>query len=136
MRKLSLEVNDSEICKRLETLMLTSKEDLPLSGIKSLLENPLEYEPKEIPEPFTQYVRHFIYMVKRNERQGFPYNYSNHDLNTEKSSKSLHPSPKPSEAQPTKDEAKQSSQSRSRVLEKSLKMKSLSRKSKSKKKKI
>ncbi|MCG9875150.1 MAG: hypothetical protein MH321_10225 [Leptospiraceae bacterium] len=70
MRRLSIEVNDNEICKRLEVLLLTSKEDLPMSLIKTLIESPLEFEPKDIQEPYTQYVRHFIYMVKRNERMG------------------------------------------------------------------
>jgi hypothetical protein len=76
MRKLSVEVNDYEICKRLEVLMVTSKEDLSMSTIKQLVDEPLAFEPKEVPEPYTQYVRHFVYMVKRNERQGnAPYGY-------------------------------------------------------------
>jgi hypothetical protein len=74
MRRLSVEVNDYEICKRLETLLLTSKEDLPMIQIKALIEKPLDFEPKEIQEPYTQYVRHFIYMVKRNERSGNKHN--------------------------------------------------------------
>ncbi|MCW7463845.1 phosphatidylinositol phospholipase [Leptospira limi] len=68
MRKLSTEVNDSEICKRLEILMATSKDDLPLALVNQLLQEPKEFDPKAIHEPYTQYVRHFIYMVKRNGR--------------------------------------------------------------------
>ncbi|TGK83040.1 hypothetical protein EHQ24_06930 [Leptospira noumeaensis] len=68
MRKLSTEVNDSEICKRLEILMATSKDDLPLAHVNQLLQDPKNFDPKTIPEPYTQYVRHFIYMVKRNGR--------------------------------------------------------------------
>ncbi|PJZ44206.1 phosphatidylinositol phospholipase [Leptospira brenneri] len=68
MRKLSTEVNDSEICKRLEILMATSKDDLPLAVVNQLLQDPKNFDPKTIPEPYTQYVRHFIYMVKRNGR--------------------------------------------------------------------
>jgi hypothetical protein len=70
MRKLSTEVNDQEICKRFETLMLTSKEDLNPNSVKTLLMDPLSFDPKEIPEPYTMYVKHFIYMVRRNERSG------------------------------------------------------------------
>jgi hypothetical protein len=70
MRKLSIDVNDREICRRLETLMLTSKDDLNAPAINSLLENPLEFDPREVQEPYTQYVKHFIYMVKRNEKMG------------------------------------------------------------------
>ncbi|TGL88323.1 hypothetical protein EHQ68_10915 [Leptospira congkakensis] len=68
MRKLSTEVNDSEICKRLEILMATSKDDLPLAHVNQLLQDAKNFDPKTIPEPYTQYVRHFIYMVKRNGR--------------------------------------------------------------------
>ncbi|MBM9590733.1 hypothetical protein JWG41_09780 [Leptospira sp. 201903075] len=68
MRKLSTEVNDSEICKRLEILMATSKDDLPLAVVNQLLQDAKNFDPKTIPEPYTQYVRHFIYMVKRNGR--------------------------------------------------------------------
>ncbi|XDD56130.1 hypothetical protein AB3N62_18765 [Leptospira sp. WS4.C2] len=68
MRKLSTEVNDSEICKRLEILMATSKDDLPLALVNQLLQDPKNFDPKSIHEPYTQYVRHFIYMVKRNGR--------------------------------------------------------------------
>lgn len=70
MRKLSLDVNDREICKKLETLMVTSKDDLNISGIKNLLEAPMDFDPKDIPDPYTQYVKHFIYMVKRNDKLG------------------------------------------------------------------
>ncbi|WP_084597435.1 phosphatidylinositol phospholipase [Leptospira wolbachii] len=68
MRKLSTEVNDSEICKRLEILMATSKDDLPLALVNQLLQDAKNFDPKAIHEPYTQYVRHFIYMVKRNGR--------------------------------------------------------------------
>lgn len=70
MRKLSVDVNDREICKKLDTLMVTSKDDLNLASIKALLQSPLDFDPKEIPDPYTQYVKHFIYMVKRNEKMG------------------------------------------------------------------
>jgi hypothetical protein len=70
MRKLSIDVIDREICKKLETLMLTSKEDLNPVAIKNLLASPLDFDTREIPDPYTQYVKHFIFMVKRNEKQG------------------------------------------------------------------
>jgi hypothetical protein len=70
MHKLSVDVNDREICKKLETLMITSKDDLNIPVIKVLLTNPLEFDPKDIPDPYTQYVKHFIYMVKRNDKMG------------------------------------------------------------------
>ena len=69
MRKLVLEVNDQEICRRLEILMHSEKEDLPPPLIKRLLESPADFEGRAVPEPYTQYVRHFLYMVKRRERE-------------------------------------------------------------------
>jgi len=70
MRRLSIDVNDREICKKLETLMLTSKDDLNISIIKVLLQTPMDFDPRDVPDPYTQYVKHFIYMVKRNEKAG------------------------------------------------------------------
>ncbi|TGK38503.1 hypothetical protein EHQ12_09525 [Leptospira gomenensis] len=75
MKKMSLEVNDYEICRRLETIMMTSKEDLSQIVVKSLLDNPLDFDPKTLPEPYGQYIRHFIYMVKRNRKQGIDTNF-------------------------------------------------------------
>ncbi|MBM9499814.1 hypothetical protein JWG44_06060 [Leptospira sp. 201903071] len=75
MKKMSLEVNDYEICKRLETIMMTSKEDLSQVVVKSLLDNPTDFDPKTLPEPYGQYIRHFVYMVKRNRKQGIDTNF-------------------------------------------------------------
>ncbi|MCT8335632.1 hypothetical protein NUH30_18250, partial [Leptospira sp. 85282-16] len=51
-----------------EILMATSKDDLPLALVNQLLQDAKNFDPKAIHEPYTQYVRHFIYMVKRNGR--------------------------------------------------------------------
>lgn len=68
MKKLTREVNDQEICRRLEILINSEKEDLPPSSVKSLLENPSDFDPSSVAEPYTQYVKHYLYMVKRDER--------------------------------------------------------------------
>ncbi|EQA36063.1 hypothetical protein LEP1GSC047_0558 [Leptospira inadai serovar Lyme str. 10] len=96
MKKLIMEVNDNEILRRLETLMATSKEDLNQAVVRSLLENPLEFDPKSVPEPYAQYVRHFVYMVKRNKKRGLDVTFDAGNLD----SKSLKKSPpvKPQEA--------------------------------------
>jgi len=85
MRKLSVEVNDLEICKRLDILMATSKEDLPVAPVGELLADPLRFDPKNIPEPYTQYARHYVYMVKRNARldPGLPSLYESKEGNEE-----------------------------------------------------
>ena len=69
MRKLIREVNDQEICRRLEILMNTEKEDLPSATVRRMLEQPLDFDPREVPEPFTQYVKHYLYMIKRESRE-------------------------------------------------------------------
>ncbi|PJZ52898.1 phosphatidylinositol phospholipase [Leptospira adleri] len=86
MKKMSLEVNDYEICKRLETIMMTSKEDLSQVVVKSLLDNPTDFDPKTLPEPYGQYIRHFVYMVKRNRKQGIDTNFDTpaHSKSSEK----------------------------------------------------
>ena len=82
MKGLCNEVNDQEICRRLETLMHTSKDDLSQFSVSQLLENPLDFDPREIPEPYTMYVKHFIYMVKRNEKLGLTTKYTQSSLSS------------------------------------------------------
>lgn len=90
MKKLSIDVNDREICKKLDTLMVTSKDDLNLTSIKNLLQSPLDFDPREIPDPYTQYVKHFIYMVRRNEKMGVQkYSYEDEDQKLKKTKKEL-----------------------------------------------
>lgn len=69
MRKLVVEINDQEICRRLEILMNSEKEDLPALSIKRLMDDPASFDARSMPEPYTQYVRHFIYMHKRHLRE-------------------------------------------------------------------
>lgn len=69
MKKIQREVNDQEICRRLEILMNSEKEDIPGSLVKRIFENPENVEPKDIPEPYTQYVMHYFYMMKRENRK-------------------------------------------------------------------
>jgi len=68
MKKMIREVNDKEICNKLEILVSSEKEDIPANMIKDLLESPLTFDASKVPEPYTQYVKHYIYMVKREER--------------------------------------------------------------------
>ena len=68
MKKMIREVNDKEICNKLEILVSSEKEDIPPHMIKDLLESPLTFDASKVPEPYTQYVKHYIYMVKREER--------------------------------------------------------------------
>jgi hypothetical protein len=69
MKKLCLDINDSEICRRLEILMNTEKDDLSKDKVDLLVKQGVEFEPKILPEPYTQYVRHYLYMVKRKQKE-------------------------------------------------------------------
>lgn len=93
MKKLISEVNDNEILRRLETLMVTSKEDLNQAVVRSLLENPLDFDPKSVPEPYAQYVRHFVYMVKRNKKKGLDISFDSSGMDGKKDKKKQ-PAPK------------------------------------------
>lgn len=68
MKKLIVEVNDQEICRRLEILMNSEKEDLPQPIIRRIIDTPNEVDAREVPEPYTQYVKHYLYMLKRDAR--------------------------------------------------------------------
>ena len=69
MKRHIKEVNDQEICRRLEILMGSEKADLPQAMVRPMLEEPGGFDPKRVPEPYTQYVKHYLYMVKRAARE-------------------------------------------------------------------
>ncbi len=68
MRKMIREVNDQEVCRRLEILINSEKEDLPGHLVKKIFDSPDDVEAKQIPEPFTQYVMHYFFMIRRESR--------------------------------------------------------------------
>lgn len=109
MKKMSLEINDYEICRRLETIMMTSKEDLSQVVVKSLLDNPLDFDPKTLPEPYGQYIRHFIYMVKRNKKQGIDTNFDTPTNSKSSEKQTLPPVGDSVKTPPKKDTAKKAS---------------------------
>ncbi len=69
MRKMSVEVNDHEVCRKLEILMNSEKDDFTPALVKRVLELPADFDPREVPEPYTQYVRHYLYMVRRAQKE-------------------------------------------------------------------
>lgn len=70
MRKMSREVNDQEVCRKLEVLMNSEKDDFTPTLARRVLDLPSDFDPREVPEPYTQYVRHYLYMVRRAEKDG------------------------------------------------------------------
>lgn len=69
MRKLSIEVNDTEVCRKLEILMNSEKEDFTPQLTRRIEDLPSDFDPREVPEPYTQYVRHYLYMVRRASKE-------------------------------------------------------------------
>ncbi|GIX42530.1 MAG: hypothetical protein KatS3mg129_2263 [Leptospiraceae bacterium] len=94
MKKLIREVNDKEICNKLEILVSSEKEDIPAQMVKDLLESPLSFDASKVPEPYTQYVKHYIYMVKREERLNQKKEEQKMKKEIEKSKKQAIPSEK------------------------------------------
>ena len=90
MKKLSVEVNDQEICKKLEVLISTTKEEVNPLVIKELFDHPETFDSNVVPEPFCQYVRHFTYMIRRNEKLGVNL-YDNSQLPEKKKTPSAKP---------------------------------------------
>jgi hypothetical protein len=49
--------------------MHSEKEDMNINLVKRLLESPpYDVDPRDVPEPFSQYVKHYYYMIRREER--------------------------------------------------------------------
>ena len=69
MKKHIKEVNDHEICRRLEILITSEKDDIPAALIKKVFDGPNGIDQREVPEPYTQYVMHYLYMLKRASRE-------------------------------------------------------------------
>lgn len=69
MRKLSVEVNDHEVCRKLEILMNSEKDDFSPALARRIIDLPPDFDPREVPEPYTQYIRHYLYMVRRSQKE-------------------------------------------------------------------
>lgn len=67
MNKLSSDAVDNEIMKRFKILIDTCEEDLPKIHIDTLISEPKAADTSVFPEGLLPYVKHFIYMVKRNK---------------------------------------------------------------------
>ncbi|MBX7058530.1 MAG: hypothetical protein K1X75_10735 [Leptospirales bacterium] len=48
--------------------MNSEKEDLPAQLAKKMIDDPGNFDARQAPEPYTQYVKHYLYMVKRERR--------------------------------------------------------------------
>lgn len=69
MHKLSLDAVDSEVIKRFKILIDASEEDLPKAVIDTLLNDPKLSDTSIFPEGLQPYVKHYIFMIKREKNQ-------------------------------------------------------------------
>lgn len=67
MHKLSSDAVDNEIMKRFKTLIDACAEDLPKIHIDALISEPRSADTSVFPEGLLPYVKHFVYMVKRDK---------------------------------------------------------------------
>lgn len=69
MKRLAQDVNDTEICKKFETLIKGGNEiDFPASITSSIMEDPSLIEDNQVPELYLMYFRHYRYMRKREQK--------------------------------------------------------------------
>ena len=67
MHKLASDAVDNEIMKRFKVLIDAVEEDLPKTHIDALISEPKSADISVFPEGLLPYVKHFIYMVKRDK---------------------------------------------------------------------
>lgn len=67
MHKLASDAVDNEIMKRFKVLIDACEEDLPKIHIDALISEPKSADTSVFPEGLLPYVKHFVYMVKRDK---------------------------------------------------------------------
>jgi hypothetical protein len=66
MNKNILDAVDKEVVKRFKTLIDTSAEEITKISLDTILSNPMEVEITSYHESLQPYIKHFIFMKKRN----------------------------------------------------------------------
>lgn len=69
MHKMSLDAVDNEIIKRFKILIDASEEDVPKTDVDQLLSDPKSTDTSVFPEGLQPYVRHYVFMTKRDRAQ-------------------------------------------------------------------
>ena len=67
MNKMSHDAVDSEVMKKFKVLIDSAEEDLPKIVIDSLISDPKASDTSVFPEGLQPYVKHFIFMKKRDK---------------------------------------------------------------------
>lgn len=69
MHKMSVDAVDSEVIKRFKVLIDACEEDLPKAVIDTLIAEPKGADTSVFPEGLQPYVKHYVFMVKRDKNQ-------------------------------------------------------------------
>jgi len=69
MHKMSLDAVDNEVIKRFKILIEASEEDVPKTDVEQLMSDPKNSDSSVFPEGLQPYVRHYIFMSKRQKSQ-------------------------------------------------------------------
>ncbi len=69
MNKLVIDAVDNEIMKRFKLLIDASEEDLPKIEIDSLIKSPESSDSSLFPEGLQPYIKHYLFMTKRNRKK-------------------------------------------------------------------
>ncbi len=68
MNKLTIDAVDNEVMKRFKLLIDSLDDDMPKNKVDSLIAKPSSSEPNLFPEGLQPYIKHFIFMNKRNNK--------------------------------------------------------------------
>ncbi len=68
MNKVASDAVDKEIIKRFKTLIDTCEEDITKSSLLQVLKNSKDVDVNSFHESLQPYVKHYIFMVKRNKK--------------------------------------------------------------------
>lgn len=68
MNRLVIDANDKEYVRRFKTLIDTSAEEITKSSLDQILNRPNEVDISALSESLQPYIKHYIFMVKRNGR--------------------------------------------------------------------
>jgi len=68
MNRLVIDANDKEYVRRFKTVIDTSAEEITKSSLDMVLSRPGETDSNAFPESLQPYIKHYIFMVKRNGR--------------------------------------------------------------------
>ncbi len=69
MHKMAVDAVDNEIIKRFKVLIDSSEEDVSKNDVDQLMGDPKSADTSLFPEGLQPYVKHYVFMTKRNKSQ-------------------------------------------------------------------